>query len=214
MDPAFTMLNDFPLPIVIHLVSLCLIVFFLYQRRSGSREFCFSYMAIGVVVFALCFLLERVKLELGFALGLFAIFGIIRYRTITIPIKEMTYLFVVIGLSVINALSGQSIPASALIIANVAIFVCLALLEAITVKNYQRSILVRYEKIENIQQGKRPELIADLVNRIGANVSDVRIESVDFMRDTVDLRVYFEEQPATHETPYDAPSPINLFGDK
>ena len=83
------------------------IVLGLYYPSNKNKNYVFTYLLIAVVVFFLCFLLENVKLELSFALGLFAIFGIIRYRTETIPIKEMTYLFVVVGLSVINALANK-----------------------------------------------------------------------------------------------------------
>ena len=205
---------EFPLQLLVHLASLFAVVFFLYQKKIGSKEFCFSYVAIGVVVFALCFLLERVKLELGFALGLFAIFGIIRYRTITIPIKEMTYLFVIIGISVINALSDESISILLLSSANAGIFICLALLEAFLAKSSERSILVRYEKIENLQKDRRDELLSDLVERTGIDVKSVRTESVDFLRDTADLRVYFEDQPQKPETVADAPSALSSYSDK
>ena len=93
----------------LNLLVTFVVVFFIYARNSRRKDFFFSYFAISITVFTLCFLLESVKLELGFALGLFAIFGIIRYRTDAIPIKEMTYLFVVIGISVINALSNKKV---------------------------------------------------------------------------------------------------------
>ena len=85
------------------------IVRYLYYPVTKNKDYLFTYLLISVTVFFLCFLLENVKLELGFALGLFAIFGIIRYRTDAIPIKEMTYLFIVIGISVMNALVNKKI---------------------------------------------------------------------------------------------------------
>ena len=97
------------------------IVMGLYYPSNKNKNYVFTYLLIAVVVFFLCFLLENVKLELSFALGLFAIFGIIRYRTETIPIKEMTYLFVVVGLSVINALANKKISYSELLFANLAV---------------------------------------------------------------------------------------------
>lgn len=206
-------LHNFPFHVFVHLASLLAIVFLLYSKRSGSKEFCFSYMAIGIVVFALCFMLERVELELGFALGLFAIFGIIRYRTITIPIKEMTYLFVIIGVSVINALVDDSISIIGLLSANAAIFVCLALLEAYTVSGTERSMLVRYEKIEYLQTGHRDRLLADLSERLGKHITDVSTEDVDFLRDTANLRVFFEDIIHKPETISDAPVLSRTFSD-
>lgn len=102
----------------LNLLVTFIIVYFLYARKSRRKDYYFSYFAISVTIFTMCFLLESVKLELGFALGLFAIFGIIRYRTDTIPIKEMTYLFVVIGMSVINALSNKKVSYFELLFTN------------------------------------------------------------------------------------------------
>ncbi|HBY54872.1 MAG TPA: DUF4956 domain-containing protein, partial [Marinilabiliales bacterium] len=110
---------------------LFMLIKVLYARHSNRKDFFFSYFAIGITVFLLCFLLESVKLELGFALGLFAVFGIIRYRTDAIPIKEMTYLFVVIGVSVINALANKKISYTELLVTNLAIVAGLYALEKV-----------------------------------------------------------------------------------
>ncbi len=107
--------------LVFNTILVFIVVHFLYSKNSKRKDFYFSYLAIGVIVFLLCFLLNNVKLELGFALGLFAIFGIIRYRTNTIPIKEMTYLFIVIGISVMNALSNKKVSYVELMFTNTAI---------------------------------------------------------------------------------------------
>ncbi len=93
----------------INTILLFFIVHVVYSKNSKRKDFYFSFLGIGVIVFLICFLLSNVKLELGFALGLFAIFGILRYRTDAMPIKEMTYLFIVIGISVINALSNKKV---------------------------------------------------------------------------------------------------------
>lgn len=199
---------DMPLRFGLHVVAILAIVFVLYLRGSGSKEFCFSYVAIGLIVFALCYLLEQVRLELGFALGLFAIFGIIRYRTITMPIKEMTYLFVVIGMSVINALAGVSLTLPGLALANFSIFVCLALLEVFMMKNRERSMVVRYEKIENLRPENRGALIRDLKERLGLDVKSFYLEEVDFLRDTTNLRVYFEVKSQIREVD-NVPSPAD-----
>ena len=106
-----------------------LVVHYMYARNSRRKDFYFSFLAVGTVVFLLSFLLNSVKLELGFALGLFAIFGIIRYRTNAIPIKEMTYLFICIGVSVINALANKKVSMAELAFTNVAILVVTYLLE-------------------------------------------------------------------------------------
>lgn len=205
MEESVLLLSIVPLRLFIHLCGISLIITLYYWKGSGSREFSFSYAAISLVVFALCFLLEQVELELGFALGLFAIFGIIRYRTITMPVKEMTYLFVVIGISVINALSNDSMGITGLVSCNLFLLLCLGVLETLMMKNYEHSILLRYEKIENLKAGRKEALIADLKERTGLGVSDFQIEDVDFLRDAAHLRVFYESKPKRREIE-DAPA--------
>lgn len=199
MEATFIDIPALSIRVTIQLVAIAAIVFLLYFKVSGSKEFCFSYIAIGIIVFALCTLLERVKLELGFALGLFAIFGIIRYRTITIPIKEMTYLFVIIGVSVINALAGSSVPTSFLAAANLAILLCLGALELFIMRKKTTSILMRYEKVENLHPSKEKDLYDDLKDRLGIDVVHYEIEDVDFLRDTANLRIYFTSKSTFKE---------------
>jgi hypothetical protein len=141
----------------------------------------------------MCFLLESVKLEMGFALGLFAVFGIIRYRTDAIPIKEMTYLFIVIGMSVMNALINKKISVVELVFANVAILALTYGLEHVWLLRHESQKLVVYEKITLIQKGRRAELIADLEERTGIKINRVEIGKIDFLRDTVMVKIYFYE---------------------
>ena len=170
------------------------IVRYLYYPATKNKDYLFTYLLISVTVFCLCFLLENVKLELGFALGLFAIFGIIRYRTDPIPIKEMTYLFIVIGVSVINALANKKISHAELLFTNLLVVTVTYGLEKIWLLKHESRKTVTYEKIELITPDKHDELIADLKERTGLNVTRVEIRRIDFLRDTAQLRVfYFEE---------------------
>ena len=171
----------------IHILFISLTVFALYYRHSKNRQFCFSFVAISISVFILCYALQRVDLELGFALGLFAIFGIIRYRTITIPTKEMTYLFVVIGLSVVNSLSSGSVSVTELFIVNAIVWISLLLLEWFSVK--ENIVVINYEKVENLREGYQHQLVADIQERTGQRVKRFEVESVDYMRDTALLHV-------------------------
>ena len=134
------------------------------------------------------------KLELGFALGLFAIFGIIRYRTDPIPIKEMTYLFLVIGISVINALSNKKISHAELLFANFLIIFITYGMEKVWLLRHQSRKNITYEKIELIMPERREELIADLKKRTGINVIRVEIRRIDFLRDTANLRIFYYEE--------------------
>ena len=170
------------------------IVRYLYYPATKNKDYLFTYLLISVTVFCLCFLLENVKLELGFALGLFAIFGIIRYRTDPIPIKEMTYLFIVIGVSVINALANKKISHAELLFTNLLVVAVTYGLEKIWLLKHESRKTITYEKIELITPDKHNELVADLKERTGLNVTRVEIRKIDFLRDTAQLRVfYFEE---------------------
>ena len=133
---------------VFNFVATFLIVRYVYYPKTHRRDFLFTFILIGIVVFLMCFLLESVKLQLGFALGLFAVFGIIRYRTMAIPIKEMTYLFVVIGLSVVNALANKKVSYAELVFTNLIVLGVTYFIEKVknidnfrpehvTLKNYQ-----------------------------------------------------------------------------
>ena len=170
------------------------IVLGLYYPSNKNKNYVFTYLLIAVVVFFLCFLLENVKLELSFALGLFAIFGIIRYRTETIPIKEMTYLFVVVGLSVINALANKKISYSELLFANFAVVGLSYFFEKVwLIKNTLKSKVVLYEKIEMITAEKRTELTNDLEKRTGLKIENLEVENIDLLRDTAKIRIFYFE---------------------
>lgn len=171
------------------------IVRYLYYPVTKNKDYLFTYLLISVTVFFLCFLLENVKLELGFALGLFAIFGIIRYRTDAIPIKEMTYLFIVIGISVMNALVNKKISHAEVIFTNVMFIAITYGLEKIWLLKHESRKNITLEKIELILPERKEELLADLRERTGLNITRVEIRNVDFLRDTANLRIfYFEDE--------------------
>ncbi len=167
------------------------IVRYLYYPATKNKDYLFTYLLISVTVFFLCFLLENVKLELGFALGLFAIFGIIRYRTDPIPIKEMTYLFVIIGISVMNALVNKKISHTEVVFTNL-IFIAITYgLEKIWLLKHESRKNITLEKIELIVPERRQELLDDLKQRTGLDITRVEVKSIDFLRDTAQLRIFF-----------------------
>jgi hypothetical protein len=183
--------TDLIIRFVLNTTLIFLVVHFMYAKTSRRKDFYFSYLAIGVIVFLLCFLLNNVKLELGFALGLFAIFGIIRYRTDAIPIKEMTYLFIIIGISVMNALSNKKVSYAELMFTNAVIIFGLWFLENRLKLKQEQSIRLIYEKIENIQTQSKEKLLADLKERTGINIKRFEIQKIDFLRDVVEITLYF-----------------------
>jgi hypothetical protein len=174
-----------------NLIATFFIVVMLYAQNSKRKEFYFSYFAISIAVFMLCFLLESVKLELGFALGLFAIFGIIRYRTDAIPIKEMTYLFVIIAVSVVNALSKDFLGYLELTFVNIMLVGALWILEQVLLLRQEDSLLIIYDNIENIAPTREAELLADLEKRTGRKIRRYQIDKVDLLRDVATITIYF-----------------------
>ena len=169
------------------------IVRYLYYPATKNKDYLFTYLLISITVFFLCFLLENVKLQLGFALGLFAIFWIIRYRTDPIPIKEMTYLFIVIGVSVVNALANKKISHSELLFTNFIIVAVTYGLEKIWLLKHESRKTITYEKIELIKPSMKKELIKDLTDRTGLNITRAEVRRIDFLRDTAQIRIFFFE---------------------
>ena len=182
---------------VFNFLIILIIVRYIYYPVTRNKDYLFTYLLISLTVFLLCFLLDNVKLELGFALGLFAIFGIIRYRTDPIPIKEMTYLFLVIGISVINALANKKISYAELLFANLIIVFVTFGMERLWLLRHETRKNITYEKIELIAPERRDELIQDLKDRTGLDVVRVEIRRIDFLKDTANLRIfYYEKDPS------------------
>ena len=176
-----------------NMIFIFLVARSLYYNATRRKDYLFTYILISTVVFFMCFLLDNVKLQIGFALGLFAIFGIIRYRTQQIPIKEMTYLFLVIGLSVINALSNSKISYSELLFTNLAIIFITFILEKTWNIKHENKKNIEYEKIELIKPENRKLLIADLEERTGLKINRLEIGRINFRRDTAKITIYYYE---------------------
>ncbi len=172
---------------------ILVIVRWLYYSVTKRKDYLFTYILISCVIFLLCFLLESVKLQIGFALGLFAIFGIIRYRTNAIPIKEMTYLFLVIGVSVINALTDSMASLADLLFTNIIIILVTYGLEKIWLLKHESSKTIIYEKIDLIKPDKYEELLNDLRERTGIKqIHRVETGKIDFLKDTCTLTIFYE----------------------
>jgi hypothetical protein len=174
-----------------NLLVIWFIVRLLYYPHTKRKDYLFTYIVLSVLIFLICFLLSSVKLQMGFALGLFAIFGIIRYRTDAIPIKEMTYLFVTIGVSIINALANKKISYSELLFTNLVIIIVIYCLERVWLLRQEFCKVVTYEKIELIKPEKNEELLADLKQRTGLNINRIEIGELDFLKDTATINIYY-----------------------
>jgi len=164
----------------------------IYFKTNKRKDYLFIYFLMSTIVFLICFMLGNVKIELGFALGLFAIFGIIRYRTDPIPIKEMTYLFLVVGVAIINALSNKKVSYAEMIFTNMAIVIITWYLEKIWMTKQLSIIRINYEKIDLVHPSKKEELIEDLKERTGLDIKDVSVARMSFLRDTARLMVKYK----------------------
>ena len=171
-------------------VVVLFIIHFFYYPKSRRRDYYITFNLFNISVLLLIMLMGSVKLKVGFALGIFAIFGIIRYRTESVPIREMTYLFMIIAISAINALAVQFSPI-VLLVAN-ALFILSCFIESARWLKHLSCKIVLYDKVHLITPNKRDMLMEDLQKRIGIEISKVEIGHIDFLRDSVILKVYYE----------------------
>ena len=170
---------------------IAFIVRVFYYPKSKRRDYFVTFILISISVFLLIFLMGGVKLKVGFALGLFAIFGIIRYRTESVPIREMTYLFLIIAISAINGLA-TSISYLELLATNLLFLVSIWALESNRWVKHVASKLVMYDNISLITPEKENELIEDLKKRTGLDILRVEVGAIDFSKDTAVVKVYYE----------------------
>lgn len=168
-----------------------ILVHCLYYRKSRRRDYYFTFLMFSSAMFILLFVMENIKLQIGFALGLFAIFGMIRYRTETVPVREMTYLFVIIAVSIVNGLA-LNISYAELILANLLIILLMWVLESDRIVAHTSTKLVTYDRIELIVPERREELKADLEKRIGVKIKSIEIGAVDFLRDSAFIKVTYQ----------------------
>ena len=174
-----------------NLFAILIIVRMIYYPIAKRKDYLFTYIMISILVFFICFTLKKFELGLGMALGLFAIFGIIRYRTDPIPIKEMTYLFIVIGISVINALSNKKMSYAELLLTNTIIIFATYGMERLWLLRHESRKVITYEKIDMIVPENHPKLKEDLEKRTGLLINRFEIGKINFLNDTVQIFIYY-----------------------
>ena len=164
-----------------------------YRNNSKNDDFVFTYFMFNALIFFFAYILGNITINLGFAFGLFAVFAILRYRTDTIPIKEMTYLFIVITIGVINALSGSTVPFLILLIANLIITLMAYVLENFWQSHYLITRTIIYENVENIKPENHEKLLLELNNKTGFNIEKFEIESINFRRGAARIKIFTRE---------------------
>lgn len=179
------------LRLLINLVFLTIIIRFLYYPRTKRKDYLFTYYLIGTITFFLCFGLKKLDIDTGMGLGLFAIFGIIRYRTDAIEIKEMTYLFLIIGVSVVNALASNQVSISEVAVINLTVIAMTFVLENLWLMKHETRKTINYERIDLITPDKHQEMKADLEKRTGLVINRVEVGKIDFLNDTAQVRIFY-----------------------
>ena len=174
----------------INLAVCWLIVGCLYYKKSKRRDYYFTFMLFSITIFFLIFLMDNVKVQIGFALGLFAIFGMIRYRTETVPIREMTYLFVVVGISVINGLA-MTVSYAELFVTNLLLVVAVWAFESIHRKTHLECKIIVYENVALAHANRENELMADLKSRTGLDIRRLEVGHIDYLKDIAYVKVYY-----------------------
>ncbi len=186
-------LFSFLLSFVFNFIVAFLIVRYVYYPVKRNKNYIFTFLAFNTVIFFVLGLLSSIDLSIGVGFGLFAIFSVLRYRTNPIPIREMTYLFVLIALPVMNSILMNEGGYEQLVFANIAILIVLFLLEKGWGFHYEAQKSITYEKIELIKPQNREQLLVDLRQRTGLEITRCDIGRIDFLRDVAELKIYYQE---------------------
>ena len=174
----------------INLLVCWVITHFFYYRKSRRRDYYFTYMLFSTAIFFILYQLQNMKIEVGIALGLFGIFSMIRYRTEQLPIREMTYLFVLIAISIING-AGMASSYVSFAAVNILFIAIIWVLEAVGMFNRKSQKIITYEKIDLIRPDRREDLLADLRQRTGLDIVKVQVGSINFLKDTAFIKVTY-----------------------
>ncbi len=176
----------------IDILSVFILIRFIYFPTYKTKEYFFTFFILNIIIFLVTYLMNKSDMSMGVAFGLFAVFGILRFRTEDISIKDMTYLFLVIAVGMINAISKGGWDELSLI--NIIILIFPYLLETNILMKKEEGKVIQYENIEMIKPENHEKLIEDLKNRTGLEVHRFSITKVDFLRDTATIRIYYYEK--------------------
>ncbi len=199
-------MNDllvFTIAFLLNMTTAVVIVRWIYYPKHRSRKYVFTFLAFTAIIFFVVSLMTSVEMSIGVGFGLFAIFSVLRYRTNPIPIREMTYLFIIAALPVMNGTAMNGDHWAKLLIANTAVILILFLLENECGFSFESSQSITYEKINLILPENRNLLLKDLELRTGLSINQVEIGRINFLRDTARIKVYYDEdlQPRSLELP-------------
>lgn len=196
---------------LINMVSIMIIVRGLYYPKCKRGEFFFTYILIAISTFMLIYVLGDVKLKAGIALGLFAIFSIIRYRTEQVAIREMTYLFIIIALSAINGLVISELSLGEIIIINLLFIFSIWICESKLLISHYSYKVIKYDNVNLITPDKRDELIADLEKRTGLKIEKIEVGAIDFLKDGVIIKMYYKSNSSNNSVDTTLKTPVDEY---
>jgi hypothetical protein len=183
--------TEFGIRTAIDVLAILLLVGLIYYPKHRNKDFVFTFVLFNVINFMICFLLGSAKIKMGFAFGLFAIFSIIKYRTIVVSIKDMGYFFVCVALGMLNSLASSNDNFIVIIICNLVILTMTFLLDRLDFINNENVKEIIYDNVQLIKPDQREELIADLKERTGLEIHKVEIVSINYLKDTVLLKAFY-----------------------
>jgi len=187
-------LTEFGFRFALNALVIFLLVRVIYYPRHRNRDFLFSFFLFNIINFIICYLLSSATIKIGFAFGLFAIFSIIRYRSVSVPIREMAYLLTSVTIGILNALSSLDTGLPELLISNGVLLLLTFVLDRKVTLPHENSQMVIYEKIELIKPENRTQLIEDLKLRTGLPIHRIEIGRIDLMRDSAKIRIFYLSQ--------------------
>ncbi len=194
-DPIWNVLVRF----AVTLFVLFIIIRLIYYRHSRRERRAFSFFQMGIMIFLVCTLLKTVEVQLGMALGLFAIFAILRFRSRNLSIREMTYFFTVIGVAVINAMATFYNPVRGIILINSIIIISLFFLELFFRREDLNSATLVYNNLELLNPERRKELLSDLSGRSGIKIEKVEIRKIDLVKNSAELEIFFRNRDSAND---------------
>ena len=202
---------DLLLAFFINLVAIMIVVRGLYYPKCKRGEFFFTYILIAISTFMLIYVLGDVKLKAGIALGLFAIFSIIRYRTEQVAIREMTYLFIIIAMSAINGLTVSELSTGEVLIINALFIASIWICESKLLISHYSYKVIKYDNVSLITPDKRDELIADLEKRTGLKIKKVEVGAIDFLKDAAIVKMYYKSDSSNNSVDTTLKTPTDEY---
>lgn len=189
-----TEITNFSLGFFLNLLVAIIVVRFIYYPQTRDKHYVFTFLAFNTIIYFVLSLMVNTDLGVGVGFGLFAIFSVLRYRTDPVPIREMTYLFIILALPVMNSSGMLQTNWTLLVLADSLVLIILWLLEKGWGFHFQTSQKITYEKIDLILPSRRAELITDLEQRTGLKINSVTVGNIDFLHDTATLQVFYSEK--------------------